>query len=154
MGYVTVLAVHSLFRWVVVVALLARVGRALQARKGAFTPIDKRLGLIAMIAMDLQLLLGLALFFGLSPAVSAAEMDVGAAMKDPYLRFWLVEHGPTMLIAIVLAHVGNVRVRKAADDAAKHKQALIFFGIALVLVLVAMPWPFRPVVGRPLLPGF
>lgn len=154
MAYVTVLAIHSLLRWVALGAVIARFGRALAARAGAFTPLDRRLGLAAMISLDLQLLLGLALYSGLSPAVTAAQMDMGAAMKDPYLRFWMVEHGTAMLVAIVLAHVGNIRVRKAVDDAAKHKSAAIFYGIVLVLLLVAMPWPFRAVIGRPLMPGF
>lgn len=154
MAYVTVLAIHSIFRWVALVAVLARVGRAAAARGSAFTPLDRKLGLVAMIVLDLQLLLGLALYAGLSPAVAAAQMDMAATMKDPYLRFWMVEHGTAMTIAIVLAHVGNIRVRKAVDDAGKHKAALIFYGIVLALILLAMPWPFRAVIGRPLLPGF
>lgn len=154
MGYVTVLAIHSLWRWVVLGAVVARLARAVAARGAPFARLDKTLGLVAMIALDLQLLLGLALYLGLSPAVSAAEMDFGAAMKDPYLRFWSVEHATAMFLAIVFGHVANIRVKRAADDRHKHKAAMIGYGIALVLILAGMPWPFRAVIGRPLLPGF
>lgn len=154
MGYVTVLALHSLLRWGALGAVIARFARALAARGGAFTALDRRLGFAVMILLDLQLLLGLALYTGLSPAVNAAKMDMGAAMKDPYLRFWMVEHGVAMVLAIGLAHVGNVLVKRAADDARKHKSAAIFTGIVLLLLLAAMPWPFRSVIGRPLMPGF
>ena len=36
-----------------------------------------------------------------------------------------------MIVAIALAHVGRVRVRKATDSESKHKRALIFFGLSL-----------------------
>ncbi len=154
MAYTFLLAAHSLWRWVVLGAVAARVGRAVVARTGPYTALDKRLGLAAMISLDLQLVLGLGLYCGLSPSTRTAFADVGAAMKDPYLRFWLVEHGPVLVFAAILAHIANVRVRKAANDARRHRIAAIAFGIVLVLILVAMPWPFRPVVGRPWLPGF
>jgi hypothetical protein len=37
-----------------------------------------------------------------------------------------------------------VRVRKAAMSEAKHKTALIFFGLSLVLLLLSIPWPIGP----------
>lgn len=153
MAYSMLLVAHSLWRWVVVVAVVARLGRAVAARGEAFTKVDRLLGIGAIIALDVQLLLGLGLYCGLSPATSAAFADVGAAMKDPYMRFWLVEHGPVLLGTVVAGHVGNVRVRKAVTDAGKHKAAAIAYGVALLLILVAMPWPFRAIVGRPWVPG-
>lgn len=152
MLYTALLAFHSVWRWVVLGAVAARFGRAVAARGTPYAPLDRKLGLAAIIALDLQLIAGLGLY-GVSPAVSKATSDVGAAMKDPYLRFWLVEHGPMLIVAAIAAHIGNVWVRKAVADAGRHKAAAIAFGIVLVLILVAMPWPFRPVVGRPWLPG-
>lgn len=153
MLYPALLAFHSVWRWVVLGAVAVRFGRAVAARGTPYAPLDRKLGLAAIIALDLQLIAGLGLY-GVSPAISQATSNVGAAMKDPYLRFWLVEHGPMLIVAAIGAHIGNVWVRKAAADAGKHKAAAIAFGIVLVLILVAMPWPFRPVVGRPWLPGF
>ena len=43
-----------------------------------------------------------------------------------------------------LAHVGRVRIRKAPDSESRHKRALVFFGLALLVLLLSMPWPIGP----------
>jgi hypothetical protein len=46
-------------------------------------------------------------------------------------------------------------VKRADTDAQKHKRTLIYFGIALLLILAMIPWPFRqPGVARQLFPQF
>ena len=70
-------------------------------------------------------------------------------MRDPVARFWAVEHISSMLVAIVLVHVGRVLARKAATPGAKRMRLLICFGIATVLMLAATPWPGMAT-GRPL----
>ena len=54
-----------------------------------------------------------------------------------------------MLIAWILVHIGRSSVKKATTDAAKHKRMLAFFGIALLLILASIPWPFRDVIAKP-----
>jgi hypothetical protein len=54
-----------------------------------------------------------------------------------------------MLVALGLAHVGRVRIRKA-DISRRGKLAAIFFGLALVAILASIPWPGVPN-ARPLL---
>jgi membrane protein DedA with SNARE-associated domain len=76
--------------------------------------------------------------------------DLGNNMKDPAARFFTMEHLSMMLIAWILVHVGRAAVKRANTDAAKHKKSLIFFGIALVLILASIPWPFREAIARPL----
>jgi hypothetical protein len=58
-----------------------------------------------------------------------------------------------MIIAIALIHIARVRMRKAGDAARKHRVAVVMFGIAMVLVIISIPWPFLPppFVSRPLL---
>jgi hypothetical protein len=70
-------------------------------------------------------------------------------MRDPVARFWAVEHVGTMLLAVVLVHVGRVLARKAANGASKRTRMLICFITAMVCVLVATPWPGLAN-GRPL----
>ena len=105
-------------------------------------------GAFFTIAVDTQMLVGLILYGVLSPLTWAAFSNMGAAMKDPTLRFYAVEHVVMMVIAIALVHIGRTRVQKATSDAAKHRTAAIFFGLALVLILAGIPWPFREVGGR------
>ena len=49
-----------------------------------------------------------------------------------------------MIVAIALAHVGRVRIRKAPDSESRHKRALIFFGLSLLVMLLSIPWPIGP----------
>ena len=147
--YTTLLALHSWIRWI---ALIAVVGTALAAIRGKVSGSDSladRWGMVAMMVLDIQLLLGLLLYFVVSPNMAAILADFGGAMKDPALRFWAVEHLASMFAAIALAHVGRVLARKAATDTAKRSRLLICFGLATVLLFVGMPWPGRPG-GRPL----
>jgi hypothetical protein len=102
-----------------------------------------------MITLDLQLLLGLALYLGLSPTTSAIFGNFGAAMRDPVARFWAVEHVTTMLGAVIAAHVGRILARKAATPEARRSRLLIAYGVGTFLLIVGIPWPgFRA--GRPL----
>jgi uncharacterized membrane protein YidH (DUF202 family) len=87
-----------------------------------------------------QLLIGLALYFFLSPITQLAFTDFGAAMKDSQTRLVAVEHISVNIIAVVLATVNNAKNKKAIADAAKHKNALIFTIAALVLILSRIPW--------------
>jgi hypothetical protein len=151
--YPFLLAVHSLLRWAVLAAGGAAIVRALTGGRGAWTPADDRAGLWFVLAMDLQFVLGLLLYVGVSPITRAAFADFGGAMANSMLRFWAVEHLAGMLIAIALVHIGRVRIRKATDAARRRRLTLIFFGLALVAILASIPWPGTPA-GRPLFRPF
>ena len=47
-------------------------------------------------------------------------------------RPFLAEHWVLMIVALILAHVGSSRAKKAADDKSKFKQAAIFFTLSAV----------------------
>ena len=79
-----------------------------------------------------------------------ASANWGEAMGNPSIRYWVVEHLAAMVIAIALAHVGSVRVRKAAIDSARFRQAAVFYGLSVIIVIIASPWPGLPY-ARPLL---
>lgn len=147
--YSLILLLHSWLRWAVLLAGFVVVARALARGGRPWTPTDERVGSWFVITLDLQLLLGALLYFALSPITRQAFDDFGAAMRTSGIRFWAVEHLLGMVIAIALAHVGKSRIRKAATDARRHRLALIFFGLALLAVLVSIPWPAMPN-GRPL----
>src|SRR6266536_3176066 len=146
--YSAALTIHSWVRWVALVAVVGATLAAVTGRvRGERSPAD-RWGLVAMTALDIQMLLGLLLYLAVSPNMRPILENFGASMKDPALRFWAVEHVASMFAAIALAHVGRVLARKAktADD--KRRRLLVCFGLATVLLLVGMPWPGRPG-GRP-----
>jgi hypothetical protein len=148
--YAIFLPLHNLLRWVVVITALLAIGRALAGWLGKrpWTALDRKAGLWFTIAMDVQVLVGLILYFFLSPITLAALRNFGGAMSESSLRYFAVEHIIMMIIALVLAHVGSARARKAANDLAKHRNAAIWFILAFLIILAAIPWPFLAV-GRP-----
>jgi len=103
--------------------------------------------------LDVQFLIGLTLYLALSPFIRDAWADMGATMRNAPLRFFVVEHTFGMIAALGLVHVGQVKIRRATDAAQRHKTAAVFFGIAVVVILLSIPWPGTPG-GRPLLRGF
>ena len=147
--YEVALVAHSWLRWVVLAAGLMAVAAAAATPSVSGSGRTDRWGLIFTGALDLQLLLGLSLYFWLSPNTRAMLADFGAAMRDPVARFWAVEHVSLMLFAVVMAHVGRVLARKAASPAAKRKRLLVCFGLSIVAILAATPWPGMAS-GRPL----
>lgn len=143
--------VHSTGRWVVLVLLLFAIFNSLIAGNRPYIRTDNRLGLFNTIAADLMLLIGIILYFVGPMGYKLIEANGGmsAVMKDPTLRFYAVEHILGMLIAVVLIHIGKVQGRKAISDKAKHRRTMIFYFLALLIILASIPWPFREIgVGR------
>ena len=142
--YTTVLFLHSWIRWI---ALVSTVGVTLAALRGKVEgdrSTADRWGMVAMLSLDLQMLLGLVLYLGLSPNMREILNHFGESMQRADTRFWAVEHITAMFLAIVLSHVGRVLARKAKTSASKRKRLLVCFGLATLLILAGMPWPGRP----------
>ena len=59
-------------------------------------------------------------------------------MKDPDLRYWLVEHASMMIIAITLITIGRISVKKTTEQVLKHKKLFIYNLIALLIILAAI----------------
>lgn len=146
--YPFVLGTHNVLRWIVLLAALLTLANAFKGWLGNQTwkESDRRFGVAFVGALDLQVLLGLLLQFVLSPVTRGAYAHMGAAMKDAGLRFFAVEHIALMLVAVALAHVGSVQVKRARPEA-KYRTAAIWYGLAVLAILFGIPWT------RPLLPG-
>jgi len=142
--YDLLLLVHDIARWLVLLAGVFLVYRSISGlRNHTYAPTDRRAGQIYTGLMDLQLVVGILLMI-LSPLVQSALGNLGAAMQHSQTRFFVAEHWVLMLVAVVLAHVGSVHVKKATAALHKQRQALIWYGLSLVLVLLAIPW-WRPI---------
>lgn len=151
MLYGTVLLIHSLLRWVVLVAGMYALYAAFRGvlQGSSFSDVQNKAGRWFVASLHANLLLGLLLYAVLSPFTVPAFSDMAGAMKTSVLRFFVVEHPTGMLLGTVLATVGQVKVKRAEDASQKHRRTLWFFGTALILILVSIPWPFYPA-GRPL----
>ncbi len=136
---------HSGLRWIVLILALLAIVKAFMGmqKKSTFTNSDNKIGLMLISFMDIQLIIGLVLYvFGPLGFKNIQNMG-GEVMKNPYTRFFAMEHLVGMLIAIVVFHIGRSKSKKAIDDASKHKKAFIFYLIGLLIILASIPWPFK-----------
>lgn len=140
---------HSFLRWAVLVlgiwVVLNAVGGMFTKRE--YSRTDNMSSLLFMISCDIQLLLGIILYVQ-NGWLANLKSGMGTVMKDPVARFFTVEHALMMIIAWILVHIGRSSVKSADTDELKHKRMLIYFGIAMVLILASIPWPFREALGR------
>lgn len=141
---------HSVLRYVIILLFVYTIVRYVNGLRGKkeFTSADDKASLFLTISLDIQLLLGLVMYF-----FTSVWKDVPIVMSDPIVRFYKVEHITGMIIAIALAHIGKVMMKKKTDSADKFKTGLIYFIISLVIILATIPWPFRSNLGGSWFPG-
>lgn len=144
----TVLILHNILRWAVLLFGLLTVLNSFTGliKKRPFTASDNKSNLFFMISCDIQLLIGLILYF--SNGWFDKLKNFAQYKAIPVERFFAMEHMSMMLLAWILVHVGRVAVKRAGTDAAKHKKMLLFFGIAFILIIASIPWPFRQALGE------
>jgi len=132
---------HKMFFYIVFAILVVSTVKFILGWLGKkeFMPIDKKLATFTVIVVHIQVLIGLGLYF-ISPLIKSAYQDIGAAMKDASVRFYLVEHMSLMIIGAVLITIGSIKSKKATESQAKFKTLALFFSIGFVLVLSRIPW--------------
>jgi hypothetical protein len=111
---------------------------------------DRGLGIAFLSGLDAQVVLGLLLYFWLSPVTPKSLADFRSYMPVATLRFFAIEHVFGMLLGVAAAHAGWRRLKKSVTDRSRHMCVAVAFGIALVALVVAIPWPGMPY-GRRLL---
>jgi len=135
-----ILEAHSGWAFVVLLILLIAVINALIgfSAKNPFTPKDRRISLFALIAVHLQFVFGLVLYF-ISPNGLDKIKAVGMGGMSAFDRLLALEHPLVNLIAIVLITIGWSKHKRAAD-ASKFKSIAIFYSLGLLLLLSRIPW--------------
>jgi len=98
----------------------------------SFDKSDNLIALLLLSFTHIQFILGLVVYF-----MSGKLASIGESMKDGALRFWSLEHGLLMIIAIALITIGRVSSKKAATDVLKHKKGVIFYSVAFLIILWA-----------------
>jgi uncharacterized membrane protein len=143
--YVILNYFHSYWRWIILVLLLLAVAKSVSGWLGKRTPqaSDKKLFLFAMVALHVQFILGLALYFMSARIMSF--MESGGVMKDSIARYWVVEHMAGMLIGVVLVTIGFKRFKKSVENAGGYKSVALLYLLGLIVILASIPWPFRNV---------
>lgn len=143
---IALLHTHSVLRWIILLLLFVAVIRHMTAGGRPFNVTDKRVGLYLMICADIMLVIGIYQWYaGPIGLESMRTYGMKEVMGNAKLRFFAIEHLAGMLIAIILIHIGRSHAKKDIPDSLKHKRTLLFFGLALLITLVFIPWPFREV---------
>ena len=154
--YATLLFLHSLLRWVVVILLLVSIIRGFTGWKGNrnFTSSDGKLRLYTVLSAHLQFVIGLILYF-VSPTIQYFMQNFKDAMSQAEVRFFGMEHTVMMILAIVILTIGGAKVKRATSHNAKFKTMAIWFLIALIIMVISIPWFLSPMAPeRPLFRGF
>ncbi|HRG85438.1 MAG TPA: hypothetical protein PLN38_06995 [Chitinophagales bacterium] len=139
------IAAHSGWRYIILILLVMAIiyGKQTASGKKAYEGATKKMGMFTMIAVDIQLLGGLVLYFFF--IASQTNFKLGK-LKDQMgvsqFRSIAVEHAIGMLIALVLIHIGYSKAKKALNDTEAGKKQYVFYLIALIIILLSIPWPF------------
>jgi len=148
--YVTLLALHSLVRWLVLASLLFAIFRAYNGwfTYKAFSRFDHAVRQYTVAVLHIQLLLGVALYVA-SPVVNHFLTNFNEAIHERNFRFFGMEHITMMVLAIVVITIGAVKVKRQPTDTAKYKTMAIWFTLGLLLIFLSIPWAFSPFTSRP-----
>ena len=137
---------HSFLRWILLILLVTITIKSFMSwfGKKPVMVLDRKLTSWTVMSAHIELVLGAILYFmrfktyAKTPDGSYTDM----------VRFFKFEHISMMILAVILLTMGSVLSKKAKDENAKHKRIALFFGIALIIILAAIPWPFREALGR------
>lgn len=139
------LHLHSILRWIILILLLVCLIQAISK-----SPSVRKTSLWLLISAHLMFIVGIyQLFFGRYGINKGLPAGV-ELMKDKFFRFFWIEHPLMMLLAIIL-----ITIARGKAKVVNYKAVGWLLFIALLLILAAVPWPFRDIVGegRTWLPG-
>ncbi|TJZ62736.1 hypothetical protein FAZ15_00015 [Sphingobacterium olei] len=148
--YQTLTFYHSFMRWLVLASLLLALYRAYKGyfSTSAFSKLDNAIRHWTATIAHIQLMIGMILYFQ-SPLVKYFLANFKTAAQDFNMLFFGLIHSSLMLISIVLITIGSAVAKRKETDKAKFKTMMIWFTIALVIIFIAIPWPFSPFSSRP-----
>ncbi|PUZ20894.1 hypothetical protein GA0116948_11815 [Chitinophaga costaii] len=152
--YFFLLVLHSFMRWLVLVILVYAIFTAAQGlvKKQPFSNNANVIRHCTATIAHLQLVLGITLYFQ-SPAVKFLLSDSPATLVNEGTFFRYI-HISLMLVAVVVITIGSSRAKRMENDPQKYKTMLTWFSIGLLLILIAIPWPFSPLAHRPFIRNF
>ncbi|MDX1653092.1 MAG: hypothetical protein R3277_11400 [Brumimicrobium sp.] len=132
------IAAHSGLRYIILLLLLIAIINALLNRNSdTYSKKDKMINLFTMIFLHLQLVLGLILYF-----ISDKVQFVEGMMGDAKFHFFAIEHALIMFFAILLVTIGRGKAERHPINKIRHKLVFRYYGIGLILIFIAIPWPF------------
>lgn len=148
--YQTLTFLHSVTRYLVLASLLLAIYTAYKGyfSKNNFTTKDNSVRHWTATIAHIQLVIGIILY-SQSPLIKYFWGNFDQAIQEFDSLFFGLIHIFLMLTAIVLITIGSALSKRKTTDSAKFKTMLIYFSIALIIIFIAIPWPFSPLANRP-----
>ncbi|TGK36598.1 hypothetical protein [Leptospira andrefontaineae] len=153
--YSYLLIFHSFTRWIVLFLLLFTLGRCIRGLvfKKNFEKWDN-LGRILLIAFShFQLIIGFFLYFK-SPIVQSFFHDPSGSLQVSDIRFFAIIHISVMILSVIFLTIGSAISKRKKEDYEKFKSLFIWILISIILICIAIPWPFSPFAHRPYIREF
>ena len=147
--YSRLLVIHSLFRWVVVLLLLTAIYRAFTGyrQQRHFSKTDNAIRHWTATVAHIQLIIGIMLYTQ-SPIVHYFWSHSAPSIPYFEITFFGVVHLSLMVLAVVLLTIGSAMAKRKPADKDKFKTMLTWFVVALLIIMLAIPWPFSPFAHR------
>src|SRR5687767_3585302 len=137
------LHLHNILRWVILVLLLVTLILAFSRK-----PAVSKTSLWLLIFSHIMLVVGLFQLIAGRYGITKGLPEGVSLMKNSFYRFFWVEHPLLMIMAIIL-----ITIARGKAKLLNYKSTGWLLLIALLLLLAAIPWPFREIIGRPWFPG-
>jgi hypothetical protein len=150
--YYTLLIAHSFVRWLVLAGLLFALYRAYKGlkRQAVFDRTDNLVRHWTATIAHIQLLIGI-LVYSQSPVIQYFWANRATAIHNRDAAFFAVIHLVLMLTAIVVITIGSALAKRKLTDREKFSTMLNWFLLGLIIIFIAIPWPFSPLANRPYL---
>lgn len=138
---------HSILRWLILISVAVAGFAALRAylRKAPILVWERSASIIAMVLCHVQLLLGLLLYamrFKFYVVVSGKGNQT--PLSQTVVSYWKYEHVAMMLVVIALVTIGRMASKRARSERGKQLRVAVFYLLALLLMLLFIPWPNTP----------
>lgn len=148
--YQTLTFYHSILRWFVLVSLIYSIYLAYKGYRSntVFSKKDNAIRHWTATIAHVQLVLGIILYTQ-SPVIKYFWNNFNDAIHHLESTFFALLHIILMLSAIVLITIGSAKAKRRPSDKEKFKTMLLWFSVSLVIIFIAIPWPFSPLAARP-----
>ena len=148
--YPVLLIIHNTLRWLVLGSLLATLvsGYWGWLRPRPYQSVDGTLRVVATSIAHTQLLVGLYLYT-ISPIISYYWTNRPSFGESPQFSFFALIHIGLMFTSVVVMTIGSSLAKRQTDARQRFKTTAIYFTVGLVLIAIAVPWPFSPLAARP-----
>ncbi len=137
-------------KWIVLLTLTISIVNSLYGyyRNSAFSKASNSLRHWTATMAHIQLLLGITLYVQ-SPITKYFWNNFSQATENSDGLFFGLIHMLLMLVAIVVITIGSAKAKRKESNKDKFKTIALWFTVGLVLILIAIPWPFSPLANRP-----